>query len=119
MINLDNFLSKKTVLFDLVYDIEKEIDLNSIVEQYAEKGDETNATTKYKSPFVEEDKGLSLYVHRKRNVFKCFITGKGGNVIDFLTYVNYGLKPSSSDYFTTLDQIVSDYDYNLNYINQT
>ena len=117
MNNLDNILSKKTVLRDIVHDIEKQIDLNSIVEQYAELGDDNAVTAKYKSPLADDDKGLSLYVHRERNVFKCFITGKGGNVIDFLTYVNHGLEPSCNDYLTTLDQIVSDYDYDLNYTN--
>lgn len=103
------------VLFDLVLDIQNNLDLNKVITEYAGLGEPDDISTRYRSPFVDDDDDRSLYVHNDRKYWKCFKTGAGGNVIEFLTYIAYGLEPNFNNYITALNQIISDYNYNLNY----
>jgi DNA primase catalytic core len=61
----------------------READIVTVVDSFCKDGKKKGANYFYKSPFKEE-KTASMSVSPSKEIFKCFGTGIGGNVISFV-----------------------------------
>jgi DNA primase len=110
-------------ILSLVREIERNVPINDVIQDYAGEGVADYAYgTRYVSPFVENDDGRSLFVHNNRKTWKCFKSGKGGNVIDFLVQAKElesfidGRTPDAESYAFAIDQILEKHGDDLNQI---
>jgi hypothetical protein len=108
-------------ILSLVCEIERNVPINDVIRDYAGEGVEHSGySTRYVSPFVENDDGRSLFVHNNRKTWHCFKSGKGGNVIDFVVKAKElesfidGRFPNAESYAFAIDQILEKYGDDLN-----
>jgi DNA primase len=108
-------------ILSLVCEIERNVPINEVIRDYAGEGVEHSGySTRYVSPFVEDDDERSLFVHNNRKTWKCFKSGKGGNVIDFVVQAKElesfidGRTPDAESYAFAIDRILEKYGDDLN-----
>ena len=109
-------------VLSLVCEIEKKVPIEEVVREYVGDGVvHLESSTRFSSPFVENDDECSIYVHNGGNAWKCFKSGKGGNVIDFVVQAQQldksieGRTVNSEDYAFAIDWIVKKYSDKLNH----
>lgn len=109
-------------ILSLVCEIERNVPINDVIRDCAGEGVEHSGySTRYVSPFVENDDERSLFVHNNRKTWKCLKSGKGGNVIDFVvqarkleSFIDGHHAPNAESYAFAIDRILEKYGDDLN-----
>lgn len=117
---MNNINTQNDIVLSFVSEIERKVPINDVIRNYAGDGvKQSEHTTRYNSIFDDSDDEQSLYVHDLRNSWKCFKSGKGGNVIDFIVHAkalksNLSRNFNSDSYAIAIDQILEEYSDILN-----